>query len=57
MFTKGQPGRRHLLQYFGRKNSQLWLSAKNFEPDTTQTDEKSGLVPGFVGHHFFTAIC
>jgi len=43
MFTKGQPRRRHLPQYFGSKHSKLWSTAKNFEYDTARTDQKSGL--------------
>jgi ABC-type branched-subunit amino acid transport system ATPase component len=34
VFTKGQSGRRHLLQCFGSKHSLLWFTAKNFESDT-----------------------
>jgi hypothetical protein len=34
MFTKGQSRRRHLLQCFGSKHSLLWITAKNFEPET-----------------------
>jgi hypothetical protein len=31
MFTKGQPRQHHLLQYFGSKHNQLWITSKNFE--------------------------
>ncbi len=33
MFTKGQPRRRHLLQYFNSKYRSLLFTVENFEAD------------------------